>query len=497
MKFADLISALGDIQLEQDFPADLEIKGLAYDSRRVQEGYLFAAISGALADGHAYVPQALAKGAAALITERFLEGVPPHIPQIVTPNSRSLMSRLAGIFAGHPEDDLYLVGVTGTNGKTTVTYILKWLWECAGMKSGLVGTIHNAIGEEILPTQHTTPESLELFELFSKMKAAGCQNAVMEVSSHSLKQGRAAGCHFDAAIFTNLSQDHLDYHLTWEDYAQSKALLFQMLQPQAGAKRFALINQDDAQGAFMAAHCRVPVYFYGMSEGCHFQAADYRATPRGTSFKLRHQGKEYEAELPLIGRFNMYNALAALGAAAGQGLALEDCLAWLKETPQVAGRFELVNAGQDFTVVVDYAHTPDGLLNVLSAAKELNPRRLITVFGCGGDRDRLKRPIMAGIAADYSDFIVLTSDNPRTENPFSILDQIEAGLAGKSYPYEKIESRRLAIARALKQAQKGDIVVIAGKGHENYQIVGEQVLHFDDKEVAREILQELVSAKPI
>ncbi len=496
MKIKDILACLeGLAEIRGKYPEDLNIQGLAYDSRIVKPGDLFVAIKGAQADGHKFVPQALERGAAAILCEYYLEEIPPHIPQLISPNSRALMSKLAAAFSGWPDRDFFLVGITGTNGKTTTTHLLKWLWECAGFPSGIIGTIKNYIGKKELATNHTTPESLEIFELFSEMREAKIKNAAMEVSSHSLKQGRVAGCSFNAGVFTNLTQDHLDFHNTLEDYKKSKAVLFEMLENREGENNFALINKDDEAGEYMAARCRVPVYYYGLGEGCHLRVKEYRSTPLGTVFTLLFEGREYPVKIPLIGRFNIYNALAALGVALGQGLPLKDCIGYLKNAPQIAGRFELINAGQDFTVIVDYAHTPDGLLNLLTSAGEIAAKRIITVFGCGGDRDRTKRPIMADIAAKYSDFVIITSDNPRSENPFEILDQIEEGIKGKNCPYLKIESRLRAIEKAVKMAEKGDMLIIAGKGHEDYQLVGQEVLHFDDRETARELIKELLAGR--
>lgn len=488
VKFKDIAASIGSLgRISEGWDQELLIRGLAYDSRLVREGYIFAALKGVAVDGHKFIPQALEKGAKAVITEVYQEDLPASIPQIVTDDSRILMSHLAGILTGHPDRDLYMVGITGTNGKTTTTYLIKWLWECFGKKAGLIGTINNYVGQEKLDAHHTTPESLELFNLLSKMKDSGCSDVVLEVSSHSLKQGRVAGCKFDAAIFSNLTQDHLDYHLTLEDYKACKAKLFELLKE--NKESFAIINRDDEASSYMAEHCPAPVYYYGMSELCHLRAQKYIYTPSGMEFSLSYGGNEYQVKIPLLGKFNIYNTLAALGVVLKQGYDIEKCVSYLAEVPQVPGRFELIDEGQDFTVVVDYAHTPDGLLNLLSSAKEIARKRVITLFGCGGDRDKTKRPIMADIASRFSDFIILTSDNPRTEDPFEILDQIETGLKNKPCPYLKIENRRQAIAAALGKASVGDLVLIAGKGHEDYQLVKGEILRFDDRETARELLK--------
>lgn len=494
MKFAELMSKVGasyDIVGDHEQYKGLEVDGIVYDSRKVKPGDIFVAISGMKEDGHKYVPAALANGAAALVVEHAQEDVPPAVPQIVVEDSRAFLGFLASAFYAEPDKELYLIGITGTNGKTTTTYLIKWLFECARRKTGLIGTIQNYIGEQRLPAHQTTPESVEIFSMLRAMRDANCDSAVMEVSSHSLKQGRVALCDFDVAVFTNLTQDHLDYHHTFADYRDSKAILFRMLR-KAGARRprFAVINRDDPAAAAMAANCLVPIYYYGIDQDADLRVRQYSSSPQGSSFILEYRGQSYVVKIPLIGKFNIYNVLAALAVACGSGLHMEDCLHWLGKAPQVPGRFELVDEGQDFTVVVDYAHTPDGLLNVLNTARALSPRRLISVFGCGGDRDRTKRPIMAKIGGEHSDYVVLTSDNPRSEDPYVILDEVEAGIKDLGKPYVKIENRREAIRAAIREAKSGDMIVIAGKGHEDYQLVKDQVLHFDDRETVRKILRE-------
>ncbi len=494
MKLGELIACLGDSLLNPNvFDGGAEISGICYDSRKAHPGSLFVAISGEKADGHDYIKQAVDRGAIAAVAEHEVAGLPAGFPLLLARNSRRALALLAAGWFGHPDLRLRLIGVTGTNGKTTTTKLIKWLLESSGSKCGLIGTINNQSGGKILPSSHTTPESLELFELMAIMEEENCQNVIMEVSSHALKQGRVCCCDFDGAVFTNLTQDHLDYHLTWEDYRDSKVKLFSLLQPEAG--KYAVVNIDDPAAEYFLAASQVPTWTYGMKEGATLQIADFSFTAGGTDFSFIYQGQKRQMHVPLIGKFNIYNALAAVAVALTEGLPLQQITADLAKVPQVAGRFELVDEGQDFKVVVDYAHTPDGLLNVLTSARELNPRHLICVFGCGGDRDRTKRPIMGKIAAQMSDFAIITSDNPRTEDPFAIIDEIEVGVKEGGGRYLCEENRRAAIEAAIKMAGKDDLIMIAGKGHEDYQLVMGQVLHFDDREVARELLHQLLDAK--
>jgi UDP-N-acetylmuramoyl-L-alanyl-D-glutamate--2,6-diaminopimelate ligase len=492
MKLSEIITYLADnVQIEQIDKQSLstEITGIAYDSRKVKPGYLFVAIKGGSFDGHDFISQAVEKKAAALLVEQPL-GISLEIPVLVSKDSRRTMALIAAHWWQHPDQKMRMIGVTGTNGKTTTTKLIKWLLESAGRKTGLIGTIDNQSGDKILPATHTTPESYELFELLHTMKEDDCKNAVLEVSSHGLKQRRVYGCSFDGVVFTNLTQDHLDYHVTWEDYLNSKLELFKMISQKAGQNKYAVVNLDDEVAEHFLSAATVDVWTYSMKEEATLRVLDYKFNPSGTDFTLLYRGKKQRVHVPLIGKFNIYNALAAMVVALAEGLTLTAIIKYLAKAPQVAGRFELVSEGQDFKVVVDYAHSPDGLLNVLLAAQDLDPRHLICVFGCGGDRDKTKRPIMGKIAAENSDFAVITSDNPRTEDPFVILDQIEVGVKEGNGRYIIEENRKAAISAAIKMAQAGDLVVIAGKGHEDYQLVKGQVLHCDDREIARAALKE-------
>jgi len=415
--------------------------------------------------------------------------LPPKIALILTKDSRLLLGRLAATYYGHPEQELRLIGVTGTNGKTTTAYLIKFLLDSGGIGTGLIGTVQNQAGQRILPASHTTPESLELFELLALMRAEGCRAAVMEASSHALSQGRTACCDFSGAVFTNLTQDHLDYHGSMESYRASKIRLFAAIKNSAHKPGYGIVNKDDASaGAFVAA-CPAPMWTFGSDKASDLRLISYKIGLGGSSFSLQYRDEIYEAQMPLIGKFNIYNALAALTCAAAEGLDMAECVRVLARAPQAPGRFELVQAGQDFTVAVDYAHTPDGLENVLKAARELRPKRVISVFGCGGNRDSGKRLQMGSIGAKLSDTAVITTDNPRFEDPLKIIAQIERGAKEVKGHYLVEPERAKAIELAINMAEAGSVVIIAGKGHEDYQIVQGVKHHFDDREQARAALQ--------
>ena len=463
------------------------VSGIAYDSRLVEPGFAFVAIPGEQADGHDYIGEAIAKGAAVIVCEREME-LPSDVGLVLVKDSRRSLAALSAAFYDHPDRKMRLIGVTGTNGKTTTTSLIKYLLERAGHKSGLVGTLGGRAGSEQLPelrSATTTPESLELFRLFDKMVEKDCDYAVIEVSSHALRQGRTSSCHFTGAVFTNLTQDHLDYHKTMEAYGQAKAILFSLLDEQG----YGVVNLDDKYAPVFMQACRCRLYTYGESEQADLRLLQYSASMSGMDYTFCYEGRNYQVRIPLIGRFNIYNSMAAICAALAEGLDIDDIVDWLAEAPQVPGRFELIDEGQSFAVVVDYAHTPDGLENLLRAARSLKPHRLITVFGCGGNRDTTKRPQMGRISGQYSDVSVLTSDNPRYEEPRAILDMIEAGIKPVGNNYLVEEKRDRAISLALNMAQTGDIVVIAGKGHEDYQLIRGVKHHFDDREQARLVLR--------
>lgn len=489
MRLRDIAVYLG---IDPETVPDIRVKNLQYDSRTVQPEDVFIALVGTNVDGHDYIEHAVANGAVAVIAEYAPESVAAHTPVLVVKDTREVISLLAELLYDFPDKKLNILGVTGTNGKTTTTNLVRYLWQKRRVKCGLIGTICNYCGERKLPAGATTPEPLHLAELLSMMVEDECTHVVMEVSSHALKQKRVDALHFNGAVFTNLTQDHLDYHVTVEDYLNAKLQLFRMLDRNPAGKGFAVVNADDPHAGDFINASHAELWTYGIDNPATLQAQNYHLTGQGAAFEVLYQGKTYQAEIPLSGKFNVYNSLAALAAMLAQGFEISDLLADLKDVPQVAGRFEKVDCGQDFAVVVDYAHTPDGLENVLKTAREITRGKLIVVFGCGGDRDRGKRPIMGELAAALADYAIVTSDNPRTEDPLAIIAAIEAGIkeldAAAQTKYEVQADRRLAIGRAIELAEPGDVVLIAGKGHEDYQLVNGRVLDFDDRKVAREFL---------
>lgn len=486
MKLKDLLKDLPGVQVQGE--TDLEVSGIFYDSRQVQPGGVFVCISGFRTDGHKYIQDALNRGAVAVVVEKPVATL-PRGTLIKVEDSRWALAQLACAFYEHPSQHFTLIGVTGTNGKTSFTYLTRAIFQKNGEKVGLIGTIANLIGEEEIPSQHTTPESPDLQSFFRKMAEAGVAYGVMEVSSHALQLQRVAGTEFDVAVFTNLTQDHLDFHASMEDYFAAKAKLFQSLGP--GRKKrpkYAVVNMDDPYYSRIVELTKVPVVSYGYEVRAKYRARDVEIRLNGTSYTVDYPGGTLRLNLKLAGKFSVYNTLAALAVALEEGLDPELVQQALEEMPGVPGRFQLVNCGQDFGVVVDYAHTPDSLENVLKTARQVTAGRVITVFGCGGDRDRTKRPIMGEKAAQYSDYCIITSDNPRSEEPRAIIADIEPGVAKVHDRYEIVVDRKEAIEKALSMAQAGDLVVIAGKGHERYQIIGDKVLPFDDVAVAEEIL---------
>jgi len=486
MQLADLIQRLRAISI--DGPVDREITGLRYDSRRVGPGNLFVAVGGSCFDGHSFIEQAVDKGAVAIVGEK--PGLSKRATMIVVPNSREALARLAATYYGDPSRRLKVIGVTGTNGKSTTTFLVKHLLERANQSTGLIGTVRYEIGERVLPAQRTTPESLDLQELLSQCVEAGCRNVVLEVSSHALSQGRASEIAFDVGAFTNLTQDHLDFHHGMKDYFGAKARLFDSVRDNQKKERAAVINIDDPYGQQLVARFGrdLPMISYGMGARAQFRASNFKVEMNGTSYQLNAKEKSYLVRLPLIGRFNVYNSLAALAVAHAIGADVRTSVLALANAPQIPGRLEAIPAKRQFHVFVDYAHTDDALLNVLRTCRDLHPNRLILVFGCGGNRDGTKRVLMGAVADQYADYAILTSDNPRKEDPEAIVRDIEAGFKRKNY--EKIVDRREAISRAIALAQPKDIVLIAGKGHEKYQEFGDHTIPFDDVEVAARALEE-------
>jgi len=469
-------------------PVGRAVESIAYDSRRVQKDGLFVALRGEKSDGHDFIGQAVEKGATVIVAERAEKH--PRATCVVVENTRGALADLSTRFYNFPARKLKLTAVTGTNGKTTTTFLIKHICENAGMRCGLLGTVRYEIGERVLPAARTTPESLDLQELLAQIANAGCRAAAMEVSSHALAQERTCGIEWDVAVFTNLTQDHLDYHGTMENYFEAKAKLFKQLPLQRKKKKpVAIINIDDRYGQQLLEKIdkKVSVVTFGMGALADFRASNYRMEFGGTSYQLDARGKSYLIRVPLIGRFNVANSLAALAAANALGVRLREAVLSLAKSPQVPGRLEMVPAKRQFQVFVDYAHTPDALLNVLKTLRELGPWRLIVVFGCGGNRDREKRPLMGQVVDQNADYAVITSDNPRKEDPDKIIAEIEKGFRGNHF--EKITDRASAISRAIEIAQPRDIVLIAGKGHENYQEFSDHIVPFQDIQVARRALE--------
>jgi len=500
MKLGDLLTVLENKTAPPPGGLDREVQDIAHDSRKVKPGFLFVAVRGIHSDGHQFISQAIQQGATAIVAEK-QEGppVPADTPLIIVDDSRRALALLANAFFGHPSQRLKLIGITGTNGKTTTTYLLRSIIEAAGHTAGLIGTIDYRVGDTVYPAPNTTPESLELQRLLSDMVGLGVDHCVMEVSSHALTLGRTAGCKFEAAGFTNLTQDHLDFHESMDAYFQAKLLLFTGLSPEA----WAIINIDDARGVEIVRKTRARVITTGFSELANVRpAGTIRHGINGLTFDAASPAGTIPVESPLVGRHNIYNILLAIGLGTALGINSDQIARGLKNMKAVPGRMEKVDEGQSYGMVVDYAHSEDAIKKLLEAVREITAKRIITVFGCGGDRDRTKRSKMGTAAINGSDVVIITSDNPRTEEPLSIIREIEQGLAeggiktaaqegakqrsrGKK-PYYVIPDRHEAVAVAVALARPGDVVVLAGKGHEDYQIIGEKKMHFDDREVARE-----------
>jgi UDP-N-acetylmuramoyl-L-alanyl-D-glutamate--2,6-diaminopimelate ligase len=496
MTLATMIQALdGRVAvLERQGDLDVSVTAITDDSRKAASQSLFVAVKGEHVDGHRFIPAALKGGVSALVVQEAVLGI--SLPFVRVEDSRRALGLLGSRFYGDPSNRIRMIGITGTNGKTTTTYVCKALLEGLGRQVGLIGTVAYQIGTRTMPAAHTTPGALELQRLLAEMASCGCGTAVMEVSSHALAQDRTSGCEYDVGVFSNLTQDHLDFHKTMENYFQAKLRLFTGLGEGRKKNKRAIINIDDPYGSQIVARSPVPVWTYALKSKADLLAEDVQLSIRGTTFTAATPVGTFPIESHLVGEHNVYNLLAAIGVALHEGATPDQIRQAVRNVLNVPGRFERVMAGQPFTVVVDYAHTEDALVRLLTAAEVLKSGRIITVFGCGGDRDRGKRPKMGAAAVRYSDVVILTSDNPRTEDPHAILDQVEVGviegLRQRSHVrYRKIADRRQAIEEAVREAHDEDMVLIAGKGHEDYQIVGTEKLHFDDREVARDAIQRL------
>ena len=463
-----------------NIPQNLEVLGLAYDSRKVKPGELFFAISGYQTDGRKFVAQALARGAAGIVAEGGQELGP--VPVVKVKNIRRAMALMAAEYHGRPADQMTVLAITGTAGKTTTSYLARSVFAASGKKVGLLGTINYWVMDKSYPAPNTTPESLDLQRLLAEMLESGVDTVIMEASSHGIELERVAGIGFKAAAFTNFSQDHLDFHGTMDEYLKAKLRLFQGL----SEKDWCVVNIDDPASKNVIEATKAALLTFGLLKPAQITARNIEYSLQGTKFQLITPEGNIEVSLGLAGQPNVYNALTACGLGLAGGLSLKAVKAGLEALTSVSGRFQRVTAGQDYEVVVDYAHTPQELERVLATARQLTKGKLISVFGCGGDRDRGKRPLMGKAVAGHSDMVIVTSDNPRTEDPAKIIEDILPGLEGSKF--QIVADRRQAIFQAVAQAEKGDLVMIAGKGHEDYQIIGAEKIHFDDREVALEAI---------
>ncbi len=476
----NLEELLKDVEIEELHGSlQTKVSGIAFNSKEVIPGGLFICIPGFKADGHDFAQEAVEAGAIAIVAERPLEDI--AVTTIIVKNARLAMAKIAAVYYGYPFRRFTLIGVTGTNGKTTSTYLIKSILEHAGKTVGLIGTNQNIIGGEIIPSKHTTPDSLELMQLFEKMADSGVDYVVMEVSSHSLALDRVAACEFDIGAFTNITQDHLDFHKDMQDYLAAKAKLFRMC-------RIGVINKDDAAFVYLKEHSTCDIMSYGMGAECDLRADKTVLHEMGVNFTLSYQGEAESGFLGIPGKFSVYNALTAAGCCLAAGLDLSDVMEGLRGAHGVKGRIEVVPLKMPYTVIIDYAHTPDGLMNVLQAVRDFAKGRIVTLFGCGGDRDRSKRPIMGKIAAELSDFCIVSSDNPRSEEPGDIIADILPGVKETNCEYAVIENRFDAIAYALDHAQRDDIILLAGKGHETYQVLKDRTIDFDEREIVLKLL---------
>ncbi|TZE81947.1 UDP-N-acetylmuramoyl-L-alanyl-D-glutamate--2,6-diaminopimelate ligase [Calorimonas adulescens] len=462
---------------------DMEIKRVMYDSRKVEDGDIFVCIKGFNTDGHMYIGQAIKKGAKAVVIDGNHEIRREDVPVIIVEDTRNALAYLSSKIYGFPSGNFCLIGVTGTNGKTTVTFLIKNILDYLGKKTGLIGTIKNIVGDEEIASEHTTPEAADLQKLFHDMTLKGIDYCVMEVSSHSLELKRVDYTDFNVGVLTNITQDHLDFHITMDNYVNAKAKLFER------SSDYCILNADDKYIETIKSKCnhKAHICTYGIENG------DIRVKINSlkigqTNFDILIKGKRYNVNYRVPGRFSVYNAMAAFSTLYCLGFSPEDIVEGMENFNGVPGRFEVLNLPVGFKVVIDYAHTPDGLMNILNSINECEHSRIITVFGCGGNRDKTKRPLMGKIACELSDLVIITSDNPRNEDPMKIIDDIEAGILNKYNNYFKIENRKEAIKLALDMAKDNDIVLLAGKGHETYQILGDRTVPFDERLVVKDIL---------
>lgn len=477
---------LQGVRTKNDYAAlcETEISQLCFDSRKATEGTLFFCIPGETTDGHLFAVKAEQAGAVAIVAEHMTDAKLPHI---LVENCRRALFYACSNFFGHPEKSLKLIGVTGTNGKTSTTFFIKELLDAMGHKSGLLGTVRNMIGDTVLPSGFTTPEPLQLFEIFAQMRDAGVEYVIMEISSHALSQARVDGLEFEVGVFTNLTQDHLDFHKTMEAYKEAKYTLFRQ-------SKACVFNIDDPTGEeFAQRSCEgvLNVTYSAGKNDADFVARDIALHSDGVSFFLVTNGNLCRARVSTPGKFTVYNTTAAVAALYSAGLPFGEITSHLDALKNVDGRAQIVPTGKDFTVMLDYAHTPDALENILRTVRSYAEGRVITLFGCGGDRDKGKRPLMGEMAARYSDYVIVTSDNPRSEDPSDIIADILPGVEGAGKPYKVIENRKEAIGYAIQMAKKDDIILLAGKGHEKYQILSTGKIDFDEEQIVKEYLADL------
>ncbi|MGE5652915.1 MAG: UDP-N-acetylmuramoyl-L-alanyl-D-glutamate--2,6-diaminopimelate ligase [Bacillota bacterium] len=488
MKLGQLLKTLPVKRVENW--AEQEIEAITADSRQVGPGTLFVAIPGLTVDGHRFVPQAAAQGAAAIVTNHFVEGC--LCPQVIVRNTQEALPFLAARFYGDPTQRMRMIGITGTKGKTTTSFLVDYLLNTQHRETALVGTVQMRIGKRVVPSKMTTPDAVTLQRFFAEAAVAGVTHVVMEVSSHALVQRRVGGCSFDTAVFTNLSHDHLDFHKTLERYLDAKAMLFSQLGSSSvdslKGRKVAILNADDSASERILESVSVPTVTYGITHPADISANDLHLTPSGTRFVLGTPQGRFDVSLPLVGMFNVYNTLAAVSVGLSEGLDLGNMINELGRFGGVPGRFERIQMGQDFTVIVDYAHTPDSLRQVLETIRGFARGKIIVAFGCTGDRDRLKRPIMGEIAARLAEYVIITSDDPHGEEPEAIAREVAAGVraGGKGESdYDIIVDRHEAIVQALRRARPGDVVLIAGKGHEQFQVYKDYAIPFVDQDVIR------------
>ncbi len=487
MKLEELLKGVSCLHLAGNF--DISIKGISYDSRKIGKEHLFVAIRGDNFDGNDFIPEAIKRGAVAIVSEQKAIPIGSKLSWAIVDNARRALAIISSNFYNQPSRRLYLIGVTGTNGKTTVTYLVESVFQQGERKIGRLGTIDYRIGKRLVEAERTTPEAPDINLYMAEMVENGCQACVMEISSHSLDMERVYSCDFDVAVFTNLTRDHLDFHLSMERYFSSKKKLFEYLENKKEA--VAVINLDDPKGKELSRGLNVRRITYGWQSSADITIESYQLSLQGLQATIKTPEGKLQVSSPLISRGNLSNILAAVGVGIAAGISPSDISQGIARVSPIPGRFEQVNEGQDFTVIVDYAHTDDALRNLLESVREVTKGKVITVFGCGGDRDPSKRPLMGAHAMKLSDIAIVTSDNPRTEDPLQIIREIEVGIESvgvRKGAHLVIPDRKEAIKRAIDEAHPGDMVVIAGKGHERHQIIGNKTIPFDDREVARQLI---------